>query len=121
LLSLSTAGDRATFAVDEVWSAGSLAAIAEVNGDPGQWTGLRDGTYLVLASRNGDRLQSAGQQCPFGVFVLDAGWKALRPAIAHPPDAAPAEPGGPPLPILLAAGAMIVIGLISMYAFRRPR
>jgi hypothetical protein len=122
LLSVSAAGDRATLAVDEVWSAGDLPAVAEVAGDPGQWSGLRDGTYLVLASVNGDRLQSAGRQCAFGFFVMDAGWMALRPAIAHPPVTAPSdESDGPPAQILMAAGAVLVIGLVSVYAFRRVR
>ena len=119
LSSVTATGDQATLAVDDVWSSGDLPAVVVVSSATEQWSGASAGRYLVLASVVDGSIQLTDQECNVAL-PWDESFAALRPATAHAPIAS-TEKGGPPVQLLLAAGAMLVIGIASLIAFRRPR
>ncbi len=119
LTGVNPAGDQATLAVEEVWSAGDLPAVVVVTGSPGQWSGATATRYLVLATVVAGSLHVGVGECDIAV-PWDASYAAIRPASSHPPQAA-SEQGGLPVPLLVIAGAAALIGAISLVAFRPSR
>ena len=130
LTAVSAAGDRATFAVVEVWGVGDLAPVVEVVGVPGLWemppAGSAAVRYLVLAEAVGSSLvvMVINEVCAAPrtslAYRWDPSYAALRPATAHPPTSAPTG-AGVPIQLLGAAAIMLVVGVVSTIAFRRPR
>ena len=110
---------QATFAVEEVWKGGNLAAVVQVAGVPGQWSdSSAAGRYLVLATVVGSSLQ-VGSECNLA-YLWDASMAAWRPAAAHAPTGAETEAGMPvELVVIVSIAALILI--VSGLAFRRPR
>jgi hypothetical protein len=119
LTGTNATGDQVTMAVQEVWSAGDLPAAVVVNGSPGQWSGMTPGRYLVLASVFDGGLRVGVGECEIAI-PWDASYSALRPATAHAPQAV-SEQGGLPLPLLVIAGAVGLVAVVSLLAFRPTR
>jgi hypothetical protein len=113
------AGDQVTMAVQEVWSAGDLPAAVVVNGVSGQWSGMTAGTYLVLATVVDGGLRIGVGECDIAI-PWDASYAALRPATAHAPQAT-SEQGGIPVPLLVIVGAVGLVAVVSLLAFRPTR
>jgi hypothetical protein len=124
----SAAGDRATFAVTEVWSARDLPAVVQITSTPGQWqlsppdAGAQ--SYLVLA----DAVENAlvvRFECDVAqatlAFPWDPSYAAFRPATAHPPGGGEESQGTGPVQVLIIVGAAALIALASVFAFRRTR
>ncbi len=115
------AGARATFAVEEVWKGGDLPANVEVTHPFGlPWTdpSAAGARYLVIANVVGGALQVEGG-CN-QAYPWDPSLAAARPSTAHPPQS-PAPSGDVPLPLLLIAGSVLLLGVVSAIAFRRTR
>jgi hypothetical protein len=119
LTGTNPAGDQVTLAVQEVWSAGDLPAAVVVNGVPGQWSGMTAGSYLVLATVVDGGLRIGVGECDIAI-PWDASYAALRPATAHAPQAV-SEQGGLPVPLLVIAGAVGLVAVVSLLAFRPTR
>jgi hypothetical protein len=119
LTGTNPAGDQVTMAVQDVWSAGDLPAAVVVNGVPGQWSGMTAGTYLVLASVVNGGLRIGVGECDIAI-PWDASYAALRPATAHAPQASSQE-AGIPVPLLVIAGAVGLVAVVSLLAFRPTR
>ena len=127
LTSANAVGDRATFAVAEVWGAVDLPAVVEVVGVPGRWAMPPPGTdalrYLVLAEVTSGVLRDTGDcagRHPSMSAIWDPSLAFLRPVTAHAPTSAEAD-AGIPAQLLGAAGLMLLVGLVSAIAFRRTR
>jgi hypothetical protein len=129
LTSMSPDGDRAIFAVVEVWSSRDLPEWVTVFGPPDQWalappTTNHQPQFLVLAEAVGDTLV-VKNQCdevrePSFAVPFDPSWAEFRPAGARPPtsdNGASKRPAG----LLVLVGAILVIGFASTVAFRRTR
>jgi hypothetical protein len=124
----STAGDRATFAVTEVWSARDLPAVVQVSSTAGQWSlappdaGAQQ--YLVLADAV-DNALVVRFECDVAratlAFPWDPSYAAFRPATAHPPTGSDEAQGTFPVQFLLIIGAAALIAAVSAFAFRRTR
>jgi hypothetical protein len=112
-------GGRATFAVEDVWT-GDVPAVVEVTGSPGQWSGQPGATrYLVIASVVGGSLQVGGD-CLGYAAPWDPSMAAERPSGAHPPGSL-STGDGVPIPLLLMAGVVAVLVVVSLVAFRQRR
>jgi hypothetical protein len=124
----SAAGDRATFAVTEVWSARDLPAVVQISSTAGQWSlappeaGAQQ--YLVLA----DAVENAlvvRFECDVAratlAFPWDPSYAAFRPATAHPPTSGDESQGSFPIQFLVIIGAAALIAGASVLAFRRTR
>jgi hypothetical protein len=127
LTSANAVGDRATFAVVEVWGAAELPAVVEVVGVPGRWAMPPPGTealrYLVLAEVVSGGLRDTGDcagRHPSMSTPWDPSLEFLRPATAHPPTNVKAD-ASVPAQLLGAAGLILLVGLVSAIAFRRTR
>ena len=124
----SATGDRATFAVTEVWSARDLPAVVQISSTAGGWAmsppdaGAQQ--YLVLA----DAIENAlvvRFECDVAhatlAFPWDPSYAAFRPATAHPPTASEESQGTFPVQFLVIIGAAALIAAASALAFRRTR
>lgn len=121
LTATDSLGERASFAVEEVWKGQDVPAAVEVRGFHGQWegTGALTGTrYLMLATVVGSSLQG-GDGCN-GPYLWDGSMAALRPDTAHPPESPPTSEGVP-LALILVAGVVALLVGISLVAFRPTR
>jgi len=124
----SATGDRATFAVSEVWSARDLPAVVQVSSTQGQWqlappdAGVQQ--YLVLADAVENTLV-VRFECDVAhatlAFPWDPSYAAFRPATAHPPTSSEESQGTIPVQFLVIIGAAVVIAAASAFAFRRTR
>ena len=124
----SATGDRATFAVTEVWSARDLPAVVQITSTPGQWqlappdAGVQ--SYVVLADAVENSLV-VRFECDVAkatlAFPWDPSYAAFRPATAHPPTGSDESHGTFPVQFLIIIGAAALIGLVSVFAFRRTR
>ena len=122
----SATGDRATFAVTEVWSARDLPAVVQVSSTVGQWSVAPDAgaqQFLVLADAVENTLV-VRFECDVVhatlAFPWDPSYAAFRPASAHPPSLAESG-GGVPVQLLFVIGLAAVLVLVSALAFRRTR
>jgi hypothetical protein len=126
LTGVNPAGDQATLAVKEVWSAGSLPPVVVVTSATGEWLDAPDSTYLVLAKVVDGNLLIGRGECDVA-YPWDASYANLRPATAHPPQGSDGdgdgdtESAGPPPEILLLIGVALVVWAVSAFAFRRTR
>ena len=123
LASVAADGAVATFSVEEVWGPETLPRTVQVFGDPGTWSDVAAGRYVVVASTVVDHVElPTGAPCP-GFFVMSPGWEALRPPTAHPPfspdTVSPDSETDLPVQLLLGGGALAVIGIVSAMVFRR--
>jgi hypothetical protein len=110
---------RATFAVEEVWGGGDVPPVVEVAGSPGQWSRPAPAArYLVLAAVVGGTLDVSGE-CN-RALPWDESMAAQRPATAHPPTSGTTD-SGVPYQLLVVVGVVLVIGVVSAFAFRRTR
>jgi hypothetical protein len=123
----SAAGDRATFAVTEVWSARDLPAVVQISSTAGGWQLSPDAgaqSFLVLA----DAVENAlvvRFECDVAhatlAFPWDPSYAAFRPATAHPPGGSEESQGTFPVQFLIIIGAAALIAAASVFAFRRTR
>jgi len=123
LSGVSPEGPTATFEVEDVWRGtgpivGSPIVIDTLNPmelAPPNTPAFR---YLVLATTVGGQLRT-GDGCDLGFpFPWDASYVAFRPADAPaPPESTTA--GGVPGAVLLAAGVVLLLGVVGVFAFRR--
>ena len=129
LTSMSPDGDRATFAVIEVWSSRDLPAAVTVFGPPDQWalgppTAGPQPQFLVLAEAVGDTFVVKNQcdevRRPSFAVPFNPPWAELRPARARPPTSDNGR-SGVPAELLVVVGGIVVIGFGSAVAFRRTR
>ena len=119
LLGVSSVGDQATFAVNEVWTGGSVAAEVVVNASPGWFSGYTAGDYLVMASVIDGSLRLSDSECQVAI-PWDASYANLRPATAHPPQD-PSDTVGPPMEMLFLIAVAALLIAVSAFAFRRTR
>ena len=123
----SATGDRATFAVTEVWSARDLPAVVQVSSTVGQWSVAPDAgaqQFLVLADAVENTLV-VRFECDVVhatlAFPWDPSYAAFRPATAHPPTSSEESQGTFPVQFLVIIGAAALIAAASALAFRRTR
>ncbi|MGZ8562171.1 MAG: hypothetical protein ACXWWU_00960 [Candidatus Limnocylindria bacterium] len=121
---VSSVGDQATFAVDEVWTAANLGPTAAVIGDVGQWN-ARDvenqSPYVVIAAVVDGSLE-VHNECDVSHPSLSQPWEpffdAVRPATAHPPSVLDTV-SDPPVQLILALAVIALVVIVSALAFKR--
>jgi len=123
LTAVSADGAIGTFEIEDVWRSAEigLAGTVEVAASPGTFqlppANVPAFRYLVLAHSFGGTL-STGDSCELFPFPWDDSYAVFKPTVVSTPPA-PAEGGGPPGAVLLAAGAVVLLGLVGVLAFRR--
>lgn len=128
MTAVSATGDRATFAVTEVWSARDLPAVVQISTTAGGWAmsppdaGVQ--SFLVLADAVENTLV-VRFECDVAqatlAFPWDPSYAAFRPATAHPPSGGAESQGTFPVQFLVIIGAAALIAAASAIAFRRTR
>lgn len=128
MTALSATGDRATFAVTEVWSARDLPPVVQISTTAGEWAmsppdaGVQ--SFLVLADVVENTLVMRFE-CDVAhatlAFPWDPSYAAFRPGTAHPPGGSAESQGNFPIQFLVIIGAAALIAAASAVAFRRTR
>jgi len=128
LTDVSADGAQATFKIEEVWRGPGLSAggsSPNVFASPGTFqmppAGAPAFRYLILAHTAGGRLVT-GDECRLFPFPWDDSYAAFRPVDTPLPSDAPGPTGGeggPPGAVLVAAAALVVLGVVGVFAFRR--